>query len=214
MESVVHALLNKQGVGAEALKKGKSLFKRINWLKAAKTAGGLALTTVVGLPPATLWGLSGLAASAKELVGDKLNSDDDDPWLKPEEATVPAQIQAFRKELQDLIKESSVERLVVLVDDLDRCLPGAVIDILEAVKLFLFVEGSVFIIAADEQMIEYAVRRHFPDLPVSQADYTKALSREADSDSHSGSLAQFTSNPELYSVSAFAKPPPKRQKSP
>ncbi|MPR31917.1 Qat anti-phage system ATPase QatA [Salmonirosea aquatica] len=173
MESVVHALLDKQGIGAEALKKGKSLFKRINWLKAAKTAGGLALTAAVGLPPGALWGLAGLAAGAKGLVGDKLDSDDDDPWLKPEEATVPAQIQAFRKELQELIKESSVERLVVLVDDLDRCLPGAVIDILEAVKLFLFVEGSVFIIAADEQMIEYAVRRHFPDLPVSQADYTK-----------------------------------------
>ena len=173
MESVVHALLNKQGVGSEAWKKGKSLFKRINWLKAAKTAGSFALTTAVGLPPAALWGLSGLATSAKGLVGDQLDSDGDDHWLKPEEATVPAQIQAFRKELQDLIKESSVERLVVLVDDLDRCLPGAVIDILEAVKLFLFVEGSVFIIAADEQMIEYAVRRHFPDLPVSQADYTK-----------------------------------------
>jgi predicted KAP-like P-loop ATPase len=172
MESVVHALLNKRGVGAKALEMGKSLFKRINWLKAAKTAGGLALTTAVGLPPAALWGLSGLATSAKGLVGDKLDSDED-PWLKPEEATVPAQIQAFRNELQALIKESSVERLVVLVDDLDRCLPGAVIDILEAVKLFLFVEGSVFIIAADEQMIEYAVRRHFPDLPVSQADYTK-----------------------------------------
>ena len=173
MESVVHALLDKRGAGTKALEMGKSLFKRINWLKAAKTAGSLALTTAIGLPPAALWNLSGLAASAKGLVGDKPESDDDDPWLKPEEATVPAQIQAFRKELQDLIKESSVERLVVLVDDLDRCLPGAVIDILEAVKLFLFVEGSVFIIAADEQMIEYAVRRHFPDLPVSQADYTK-----------------------------------------
>ena len=172
MESVVHALLNKRGAGAKALEMGKSLFKRINWLKAAKTAGSFALTTAIGLPPAALWGLSGLAASAKGLVGDKLDSNED-PWLKPEEATIPAQIQAFRNELQDLIKESSVERLVVLVDDLDRCLPGAVIDILEAVKLFLFVEGSVFIIAADEQMIEYAVRRHFPDLPVSQADYTK-----------------------------------------
>lgn len=172
MESVVHALLKKQGAGATAIKLGKALFKRINWLKVAKTAGGLAMTAATGMPAAALFGLPALLTGAKGVLGDGSGSDEDS-WLKPEEATVPAQIQAFRDDLQALIKEANVERLVVLVDDLDRCLPSAVIDILEAVKLFLFVEGSAFIIAADEQMIEYAVRRHFPELPVSQADYTK-----------------------------------------
>jgi predicted KAP-like P-loop ATPase len=125
--------------------------------------------------------LAGAVAKVKQLteLKDKSGTEitveaaDDDPWLKPEQATVPAQIQAFRDELQELITRVEVERLVVLVDDLDRCLPSAVIDILEAVKLFLFVPGTVFIIATDEAMIEYAVRRHYPDLPVSQADYTK-----------------------------------------
>ncbi|PMD87485.1 hypothetical protein BWI97_25760 [Siphonobacter sp. BAB-5405] len=111
-------------------------------------------------------------SSEKEKDGKK-KDEDDDPWLKPEEATVPAQIQAFRKELEELINRVKVERLVILVDDLDRCLPHTVIEILEAVKLFLFVPGTVFVIATDEAMIEYAVRRHYPDLPVSQADYTK-----------------------------------------
>lgn len=185
METVVHELLKRRSTSQQVVDLGKSIFRRINWLKAAKTTGemalGAALTAMLGLPPTAMFGLAGMAAKVKQLAEPKEKSgteitvaaEDDDPWLKPEHATVPAQIQAFRDELQELIKRVEVERLVVLVDDLDRCLPGAVIDILEAVKLFLFVPGTVFIIATDEAMIEYAVRRHYPDLPVSQADYTK-----------------------------------------
>lgn len=188
MELVVHELMKKRTTGNKAIDLGKKIFKRINWLKVAKVGGGLAMTTALGLPPTALFGLPGLLSKTKSFyegedkdnnkeekeksIKEIIESDDDD-WLKEEEATVPAQIQAFRKELQELIQESTIKRLVVLVDDLDRCLPPAVIDILEAIKLFLFIEGTVFVIAADEQMIEYAVRRHFPDLPVSQANYTK-----------------------------------------
>lgn len=186
METVVHELLKRRSTSQQVLDLGKSIFRRINWLKAAKTTGELALSTALtatlGLPPTALLGLAGMVGKVKKLTEPKeeksgteitVEAPDDDPWLKPEQATVPAQIQAFRDELQELIKRVEVERLVVLVDDLDRCLPGAVIDILEAVKLFLFVPGTVFIMATDEAMIEYAVRRHYPDLPVSQADYTK-----------------------------------------
>ncbi|RDV13345.1 hypothetical protein DXT99_20215 [Pontibacter diazotrophicus] len=182
MEAVVHELLKSRSTNDKMLDLGKSILRRINWLKVAKVGGGLAMTAALGLPATALFGVPGLMAGARSLFSKKDETSpsvnvevqvEEDPWLKPEEATVPAQIEAFRKELQQLIKESTVERLVVLVDDLDRCLPTAVIDILEAVKLFLFIEGTVFVIAADEQMIEYAVRRHFPDLPVSQADYTK-----------------------------------------
>lgn len=182
MEAVVHELLKCRSTNDQILDLGKSILKRINWLKVAKVGGGLAMTAALGLPATAMFGVPAIITGARNFFSDKNEAPpgvnvevqvEEDPWLKPEEATVPAQIEAFRNELQELIKQSRVERLVVLVDDLDRCLPSAVIDILEAVKLFLFIEGTVFVIAADEQMIEYAVRRHFPDLPVSQADYTK-----------------------------------------
>ncbi|WP_306768148.1 P-loop NTPase fold protein, partial [Vibrio parahaemolyticus] len=57
-----------------------------------------------------------------------------------------------------------MDRLVILVDDLDRCLPDTAIATMEAMKLFLFMPKTAFIIAADETMIEYSVRRHFPNL--------------------------------------------------
>jgi len=51
--------------------------------------------------------------------------------------------------------------LVVLIDDLDRCLPETTISTLEAIRLFLFLKNTAFVIAADDAMIKHAVRRHF-----------------------------------------------------
>ena len=51
--------------------------------------------------------------------------------------------------------------LVVLIDDLDRCLPETTISTLEAIRLFLFLKNTAFVIAADNDMIKHAVRRHF-----------------------------------------------------
>jgi len=78
---------------------------------------------------------------------------------------VPEEINAFRKAFDDLLEKAGVEQLVVLIDDLDRCLPDTAIETLEAVRLFVFTSRTAFVVAADEAMIEYAVRKHFPDLP-------------------------------------------------
>ena len=51
--------------------------------------------------------------------------------------------------------------LVVLIDDLDRCLPPTTISTLEAIRLFLFLNNTAFVIAADDAMIKHAVRQHF-----------------------------------------------------
>jgi hypothetical protein len=89
-------------------------------------------------------------------------------FLKPDEETnVSTQIHAFREDFRQLLDAAKIEQLVVLIDDLDRCLPATAIETLEAIRLFLFVPKTAFLIGADEAMIEYAVRQHFPDLPVS-----------------------------------------------
>ena len=65
------------------------------------------------------------------------------------------------------LEAAELDRLVVIIDDLDRCLPKTAIATLEAIRLFLMVERTAFFIGADEVMIEYAVKEHFPDLPPS-----------------------------------------------
>jgi len=51
--------------------------------------------------------------------------------------------------------------LVILIDDLDRCLPHKTMQVLEAVKLFLDKPGAVFVIGADEDVIRSAVEAHY-----------------------------------------------------
>src|SRR5205823_2255695 len=95
--------------------------------------------------------------------------------LKPAESkNVPEEIEGFRKAFDALLKDAGIKQLVVLIDDLDRCLPDTAIETLEAVRLFVFTARTAFVVAADEAMIEYAVRKHFPDLPDTTGPQTYA----------------------------------------
>ena len=76
------------------------------------------------------------------------------------ETSPPNQIHAIRSAFEDTLRELEVT-LVVLIDDLDRCLPETTISTLEAIRLFLFLENTAFVVAADTEMIRHAVKRHF-----------------------------------------------------
>ncbi|HHW4680914.1 MAG TPA: Qat anti-phage system ATPase QatA, partial [Xylella taiwanensis] len=96
--------------------------------------------------------------------------------LKPGESKhVPEEVEAFRKAFAQRLKDADIKQLVVLIDDLDRCLPDTAIETLEAIRLFVFTAQTAFVVTADEAMIEYAVRKHFPDLPDSTGprDYAR-----------------------------------------
>lgn len=175
IEGIVTGLVEKRPALTRAAGVVKDVFRRIDWLKVAKRAGGLALTTFTGIPTpdqvqAVLGTLQGLAANPTELVTrENLQAavEGVKSVLKPEAESrnVPEEIGAFREAFDDLLREAKVEQLVVLIDDLDRCLPDTAIETLEAVRLFVFTARTAFVVAADEAMIEYAVRKHFPELP-------------------------------------------------
>jgi hypothetical protein len=56
--------------------------------------------------------------------------------------------------------------LIAFIDNLDRCLPDVAISTLEAIRLFLFMPRTAFVIAADEDMIRHSVAKHFAgDVP-------------------------------------------------
>lgn len=96
----------------------------------------------------------------KDLVADKPSEAAPDV---AEEETPRKAIQAFRDDLEASLSEMGIT-LVVLIDDLDRCLPKTAIATLEAMRLFLFLKHTAFVIAADEGMIRQAVRTHFEDV--------------------------------------------------
>lgn len=184
METIVAELATIQPKHKKVQKLAASLIRRVNWLKVAKVGTSAALNVLTGLPDFALGGAVGLIKKGKEFFSDKkdenttditVDTGEEESFLKEyEKETITGQIRAFRKEFAELISTSKVDHIVVLVDDLDRCLPKSVIETLEAIRLFLFVEGTTFVISADEKMIEYAVREHFPNLPASYSDYTKS----------------------------------------
>jgi predicted KAP-like P-loop ATPase len=84
-------------------------------------------------------------------------------FFKPKKVeTPPKEIHDLREHFGRLLEKMEVT-LVVFVDDLDRCLPDTTISTLEAMRLFLFMNRTAFVIAADEKMIRQAVRVHFKD---------------------------------------------------
>jgi len=54
-------------------------------------------------------------------------------------------------------------RIVVFVDDLDRCLPLNALAVLESMKLFFDLEGFVFVAGLDQQVIERAIELRYAD---------------------------------------------------
>lgn len=56
--------------------------------------------------------------------------------------------------------------LVVFIDDLDRCLPAKMVQVLEAVKLFLDKQGCIFVLGADTGIVQQAILKHYSDAGV------------------------------------------------
>ena len=173
MEVIARTLAEEAEKQETAIDKTKDLLSRINWLRAAKLSIGSAVSLAAGLPPTGLIG--GVYSAGRDfLVGEPTSDeveavqqagksvvDEGAQLLKPIKASSPPQeIEAIRQGFESALQELGCT-LVVLIDDLDRCLPETAISTLEALRLFLFLENTAFVIAADTKMIRHAVRKHF-----------------------------------------------------
>lgn len=156
-----------------------SFIKRINLLKLGKILAPIGIHALtggaIGGPVGAILGtLSGIAQAGKIAESDVKDISSSYNDLKPDiagllkeksEQSLPKEIEGLRNAFADLLVDLDVT-LVVLVDDLDRCLPDTAINTLEAMRLLLHVENTAFIIAADESMIRSAVRAHFKDTEI------------------------------------------------
>jgi predicted KAP-like P-loop ATPase len=176
MEVIAASLTKEAEARQKGVEKAKEFLQRINWFRVAKLVAGSAVSMSLGMPPIGLLGeiygigekliagdvddktagdiehaAGGIAGAAKGLLGAK------------KKTSPPKEIQALRDSFEETLAEMGVT-LVVLIDDLDRCLPETTISTLEAIRLFLFLKNTAFVIAADDAMIKHAVRRHFGDV--------------------------------------------------
>ena len=89
------------------------------------------------------------------------------------ESNIRKDIKNFQKEFADILKETQIKHLVVFVDELDRCTPETILDVIEAIRLFLFAKGTSFVIGADQRLIEYAIRTKYKDVVGNNLDIGK-----------------------------------------
>jgi Cdc6-like AAA superfamily ATPase len=71
----------------------------------------------------------------------------------------------FSREFKRIMQlVGSGKPIVVIIDDLDRCLPEKAIQVLEAIKLFLDAKGCVFLLAVDRDVVEKAIAVKYKEL--------------------------------------------------
>lgn len=70
----------------------------------------------------------------------------------------------FRTLLASIVEEAKFDSIIVYIDDLDRCSGEKMIECIEAIKLFLNVKNTAFVLGADERMVERAIKEHYPEI--------------------------------------------------
>lgn len=179
LDSIQDQATAKKTLGGKAIDLLQKLQQRVNWMQLASLTGRYALPTFLGHPHMS-FAMAG--SDIAKRLGDALSSQDKEKRLAPEELervlqkapegqeNIRRNIRDFHTDFATLLTEAKIKTLVVFIDDLDRCLPDTIIETLEAIKLFLFVPGTVFVLGADERLIQYAVRQRFPELPGTEAE--------------------------------------------
>lgn len=174
MQEIVSQLIEnktlKNEVKEKVKSKGKNVLRSINWMRTLQwSVKNLVLPGVAAYATGGLSLASFLVSKFQEnqerllenLTGDKAVDYLDDLLKSKRQHTEINAVRDFRKQFQELIEATGKERLVVLIDDLDRCTPRRIIDNLEAIKLFLNVDKTAFIVAADEYIVSCAVKREY-----------------------------------------------------
>ncbi|WPC42846.1 P-loop NTPase fold protein [Clostridium sp. JS66] len=183
MESLLRAIKDNDDVISKCEEEVVKLIKRVDWIRLAgnsiKKGVPLALSLASGNPLPFVFNISSdllnklgegnevekLVDSAKKLKKDYIKDEKKESFIE--------NIRSFRKEFSKMLVKADINNLIVMIDDLDRCTPDRIIDTLEAIKLFLSVERTTFIIAVDERIITYSVKQKYPSLDDDTTDISK-----------------------------------------
>jgi predicted KAP-like P-loop ATPase len=154
----------------------KGLYKSIDKMKLVKNA------IVLGVGAFLSSGTNIVADLAISTVLDKIPTLKDGIFKEDIMETIKSEltnkelrenISTFREDFDKLLQRANIDRLVVFIDELDRCSPDTILETLEAIRLFLYVGRTVFIIGADERHISYAVQTKFKEIEGTGIDIGK-----------------------------------------
>jgi hypothetical protein len=156
------------------------LLKRVKWMEGAKLAVkyvgvplAVALSTGgIGAVPAAAGAMAAAAANAATGGGEVGKDGEKISWAtlveKAPEQQDLLEVRKFREEFAEMLAKTNLESLVILIDDLDRCLPERIIETLEGIKLFVAVPKTAFVIGADPRIVRHAIAIRYGQKQISR----------------------------------------------
>lgn len=145
--ALAHTLVN--ALDPKWLQEGKKLLVAI-----ANAFGSALLKVVTGLKPQDIYDFQKIYEEEGFLARD-----------------VRVRLRDYFEKLVEMAREGKSLRLVFFIDDLDRCLPEEALKVLEALKLYLNLEGCVYFLGVDREALEHCIKHRYQDLPLSGVDY-------------------------------------------
>lgn len=174
--TIIDKIKEKRTLTAKAKAGVKKLLKNINYLDLASKGlkygvdfmltGGLGTITDITIQQVA----SHLKSTGQEIKDEEIKKVLEGTFSKEE---VRRNLREFQKDFEELLKETKIKKLVVFIDELDRCNHDTILETLEAIRLFLFTKGTSFIIGADERQVMYAVGKRFPEVKGNHLDIGK-----------------------------------------
>jgi GTPase SAR1 family protein len=176
LSSILIQLGEHKKFGPKIKEKVAGLLKTVNWMRVAqfgiKEVGVPALTAYVTGGASVVPSLINFgkniykSITPQEEEGQKANSSSNwEEMIKKDRGEASAMdVRTFRQDFEKLLKDTNIESLVILIDDLDRCSNERIIENLEAIKLFLNVERTAFVIGADPRIVRHAIEVRYAQM--------------------------------------------------
>lgn len=148
----------------------------VDWKEAGKTASGLALRLGLSFLPVIGTLTAAVDEARKSLGAGKDPATLFDVFHRERSKIHRDQVRSleqFYEILTHLIEEWIVatdQRLIVFIDDLDRCLPEQAIGVLEAIKVFLDLRSCIFVLGVDRAVIECGIRVRYKEFILAGQD--------------------------------------------
>jgi formylglycine-generating enzyme required for sulfatase activity len=93
----------------------------------------------------------------------------------PEKAFLNEFEETLKSWLRDTLDPN--ERMVIFIDDLDRCLPEVALEVLEALKLYLNIDKLLFVVGIDRTVVNQLVQKHYEELGLDKEKSGKYLAK-------------------------------------
>jgi uncharacterized protein YjbI with pentapeptide repeats len=124
---------------------------------------------ITSIKRGTRLGISYLGASIEYSPGDAENDTADQ-----EDTLYYSRFKQIEVALNEVNKKNNL-RIVVFIDDLDRCAPDKVLEVLESIKIFLGISGFIYVLGLNQNVIETCINNKYKDLNIKGEDYVKKI---------------------------------------